>query len=135
MKTRKLLVIFISLIMTVGVFTACGGDGSTRISAISGGGSFTLALDEGGGLWAWDNNDSGQLGNGSEPESEIPGRVHSYAPIQIKKDTEFKAVSAGGCHSLAIDKDGSLWAWGGGGMGQLGNGKTKNTDISLRIKV
>jgi hypothetical protein len=36
--------------------------------------------------------------------------------------TGFTAVAAGFSHSLAIKKDGSLWAWGDNRKGQLGDG-------------
>ena len=31
-------------------------------------------------------------------------------------------IAAGGSHSLALKKDGTVWAWGGNGAGQLGDG-------------
>ena len=34
----------------------------------------------------------------------------------------FSAVAAGGQHTLALGEDGSLWAWGWNGLGQLGDG-------------
>ena len=35
-----------------------------------------------------------------------------------------KAISAGDYHSMAIKKDGLLWAWGHNLRGQVGNGST-----------
>jgi len=40
---------------------------------------------------------------------------------------------AGNNHSLAIKVDGSLWAWGYNGYGQLGNGTTANSLIPIQI--
>ena len=41
---------------------------------------------------------------------------------------DFRAVSAGAQHNLAIKEDGSLWTWGDNHYGQLGDGtKTGNT--------
>ena len=35
-------------------------------------------------------------------------------------------VSAGNHHSIALKKDGTLWAWGFNNSGQLGDGTTEN---------
>ena len=46
----------------------------------------------------------------------------------------FKSISASTYHSVAINTDGSLWAWGYNGLGQLGNGTTSNNN-TLPIKI
>jgi alpha-tubulin suppressor-like RCC1 family protein len=38
--------------------------------------------------------------------------------------TDWKQVSCGGSHTAAIKTDGTLWVWGRGDSGQLGNGVT-----------
>jgi alpha-tubulin suppressor-like RCC1 family protein len=35
-------------------------------------------------------------------------------------------ATTGGYHTVAIKADGSLWAWGRNGNGQVGNGTTVN---------
>lgn len=55
-------------------------------------------------------------------------------PIQIKKETKFKEISAGEDYSLAIDSEGYLWSWGGNQYGQLGNGTTKDTYTPIKLK-
>ena len=44
-------------------------------------------------------------------------------PLQgsMLKGVVFVALAAGGGHSLALTDDGSVWAWGANGNGQLGN--------------
>ncbi|MCL2503163.1 MAG: cell wall-binding repeat-containing protein [Coriobacteriia bacterium] len=76
----------------------------------------TLALKDGGTLWAWGNNGSGQLGDGTTGTAN-----NKNAPVLV--GTGFSAISAGrSTHSLAIKADGTLYAWGSNGSGQLGDG-------------
>ena len=42
-------------------------------------------------------------------------------------------ISAGGSHTLMIRNDGSLWAWGLNGNGQLGDGTTANKAVPTPI--
>ena len=47
----------------------------------------------------------------------------------------FKTISAGVYHTIAIKTDGTLWAWGGNGDGQLGDGTyvDKNSPVQIGI--
>ena len=74
----------------------------------------SAAIKADGSLWAWGYNGSGELGDGTTNNSDIP--------IKILEDV--KEVSLGGNHSAAIKADGSLWMWGDNYYGQLGNGTT-----------
>jgi|GEM_PF-1700544 len=42
-------------------------------------------------------------------------------------------IAAGNLHSMAIKKDGSLWAWGYNAFGQLGNGVNTNSPVPIRV--
>ena len=72
--------------------------------------SFVILPD--GTLWAWGENGSGQLGDGTTEER--------LEPVKIMSDVV--SVSAGAWHTMAIRTDGSLWAWGNNAHGQLGDG-------------
>jgi hypothetical protein len=67
-------------------------------------------------------NGSGQLGIGT-PNRDTP----------IKIMDNIVSVAAGGNHSLVIRKDGSLWSWGHGEFGQLGNGTFTNSNTPVRV--
>ncbi|WP_374352871.1 RCC1 domain-containing protein, partial [Chitinimonas sp.] len=86
------------------------GSGFSRIAA---GLNHNLALKPDGSLWAWGNNEYGQVGDGS-------GATFVSKPVQI--GSGFKAISAGNHQSLGIKLDGSLWGWGDLDYG-LGNGQ------------
>lgn len=83
--------------------------------AISAGGLHSLGLRLDGSLWAWGNNDRGQLGLGDVLQNR-------YIPERVGVWSDWISVSAGGNFSLGIRADGSLWAWGGNESGQLGLG-------------
>jgi alpha-tubulin suppressor-like RCC1 family protein len=93
--------------------TQVGSD--TDWALVSAGETYTVAVKTDGSLWTWGRNDDyGQLGLGDKLNRNVPTRVGN--------DTNWKLVSAGNKHTVAIKTDGSLWAWGYNYRGQLGNG-------------
>jgi len=87
-----------------------------RVQVVAAGGFHSLALDANGIVWAWGENTAGQLGDGSfeSPNSPV---MSVFDP-----DTEITEVLAGARHSLAVDVNQRIWAWGDNQKGQLGNG-------------
>ena len=87
-----------------------------------------LVLRNDGKVLAWGPNDEGQLGNGTSA-------VHSSSsvPVQVIRLEDVSAISAGGVHSLALKKDGTVWAWGYNGNGQLGNGSNENSNVAVQV--
>jgi alpha-tubulin suppressor-like RCC1 family protein len=95
----------------------------TSLTKVAGGAWHGLALGPPAGtstvVYAWGNNDFGQLGNGSTVSSNVPVSVSSTWP-DYGTPTE---IAAGGEHSLAITLNGTssiVWAWGNNDYGQLG---------------
>ena len=95
-----------------------------RFIAVSAGGLHSLALDSSGQAWAWGMDGSGQLGDGRNGSSTTDDSVKSTAPIKVQmpKGVRFTRIAAGYYHSLALDEQGGVWAWGLDGAGQLGDG-------------
>ncbi|MFO8080847.1 MAG: glycosyl hydrolase family 28 protein [Armatimonadota bacterium] len=81
----------------------------------------SVVLNEDGGLRAWGEGALGQLGNGDFANSDEP--VEVLGPDGAGRLTGIVAVSAGMYHTLAIDADGAVWAWGANTFGQLGDGR------------
>ncbi|MBI5640929.1 MAG: hypothetical protein HZA17_10935, partial [Nitrospirae bacterium] len=79
----------------------------------------TLAIKSDGTLWAWGQQYSGKIANGTQTEYHYFSR-----PTQIGIENNWFAVAAGGAHSVALKSDGTLWTWGYNGSGQLGDGTT-----------
>ena len=84
-----------------------------------------MALKKDGTLWAWGNNDFGELGLGDT--------IEQHAPTQVGTANDWAAAYCLGHHSVALKKDGTLWAWGENSYGQLGVGDT--TDRSSPTQV
>lgn len=86
----------------------------------------SLAIKTDGTLWAWGDNNYGQVGNGTASNLQL-------LPIQIGFDTNWAGVSAGGTSSYAIKNNGTLWSWGHNNYGQLGDGTLINKNIPTQI--
>jgi alpha-tubulin suppressor-like RCC1 family protein len=82
--------------------------GLANIVAVSAGGMHALALAKDGTVWGWCDkmfgNMYGQVGDGSTVVRPMPVRVAGL--------TDVVAVATGGKHSVALKKDGTVWAWG-----------------------
>ncbi len=92
----------------------------------------TVAILANGSVWAWGDNDRGQLGVGTRVGSDIPLRV------DVPKGVTFVKVSSGGYASYAIGRSGELWAWGDNTSGQLGTGSANTiatTPVSVGIRL
>ena len=94
--------------------------GFTTTPMISAGGAHTLALRYDGTVWAWGSNGFyGLLG--------IDSFAGSYrTPQHVDTLSNIVAVSAGDIHSLALDSNGNVWAWGSNAHGRLGLGSAKD---------
>ncbi|MFF5206375.1 RCC1 domain-containing protein [Streptosporangium sp. NPDC000396] len=90
--------------------------GLFNITAVAAGADHSLALRSDGTVWAWGDDTSGQLGDGTIGPADNP------RPIQVPGLTGIVAIAAGGDHSLALRSDGVLFAWGDDSAGQLGDG-------------
>jgi hypothetical protein len=88
--------------------------GLSNIIQIASGLNHSLAVDATGKLWAWGQNDLGQLGDG--------GREYNTAiPVPVPGKTNIIATAAHGYVagsdgeyglSLAVEGDGTIWEWG-----------------------
>ena len=67
-----------------------------------------------GNLFTWGQNTNGQLG--------VNDIVNRSTPVQIfTQSTNWKQVDSGNGFTATIKSDGTLWTWGYGQNGQLGN--------------
>jgi alpha-tubulin suppressor-like RCC1 family protein len=89
----------------------------------------TVAIKTDGTLWTWGRNQYGQLGdNNSENDTG------KYTPAQtVTSGTNWKMVSAGHSHTVAVKTDGTLWTWGYNSNGILGDNTETNKSSPIQI--
>jgi alpha-tubulin suppressor-like RCC1 family protein len=86
----------------------------------------TLAVKTDGTLWAWGNNDNGQLGLGNT--------TYRFSPVQVGALTNWLSVSASYGFTVATKTDGTAWSWGRGtSFGALGLGNTNSYSSPKQI--
>lgn len=88
---------------------------------VSAGDNYSVIVDTNGEVFACGWNYNGRVGSGDFSVSQ-----YNYY-VRVGELTGITQVSAGGSHTLAIDSDGKVWAWGSNVYGQLGNGTRINS--------
>ena len=113
-----------------GVFTG------KRVVAVSCGGSFGAALTSDGLIYTWGANTQGQLGDGggtlgTPANNPTPAGISGTGLLPGSR----KAASVTGTNSgmYAIARDGTLYSWGSGTSGGLGNGGTTSSTSPVLV--
>jgi alpha-tubulin suppressor-like RCC1 family protein len=91
-------------------------------------GHHSLALKKDGTLWAWGENCYGQLGVGDTTDR--------HSPTQVGTSRDWAAIAPGAAdsyHTVAVKRDGTLWAWGFNRFGQLGLDDTTDRHVPTRV--
>ena len=91
----------------------------TTWKQVSGGFRFTAATKTDGTLWLWGYNYNGSLGDNTSTSRSSPVQT-------ITTGTNWKQVAGGYTHTAAIKTDGTLWNWGKGGYGNIGDNTIVN---------
>jgi alpha-tubulin suppressor-like RCC1 family protein len=90
-----------------------------------------LALERASGrVWAWGNNDSGQLGDGSLVNRADAVLVRDAMAAAV---TAAVALATGASYSLILLADGRVLTTGGNGNGQLGDGTTASRSAAAVV--
>ncbi|CAB4122857.1 Regulator of chromosome condensation, RCC1 [uncultured Caudovirales phage] len=97
-----------------------------QLAAASG---FGLAIDNSGSLWAWGYNGYGQLGQNDTITRSIPVPVGTLTTWTYV--TASSSSTSGSSYGLS--SNGTLWAWGYNGSGQLGLGDTVDRSVPTQV--
>jgi len=87
----------------------------------------SFAINALGEIWAWGSNESGRLGDGTIIDQPEPVHVADFADNWV-------SISAGFDHTLALNEDGELWAWGNNVSGRLGTGNSTHSLYPIRVQ-
>lgn len=74
-----------------------------------------------GGMQAWGDNWSGELGDGTTVDRNVPVNVQNLNGVV--------AMAANYVHSVALTSDGTVWGWGDNAAGATGDGTTAQHHI------
>ncbi|MCL2609541.1 MAG: hypothetical protein FWD94_06540, partial [Treponema sp.] len=92
-----------------------------------------------GEIYLWGGSFEGLLGvdvsSVAPPSGEAWNDYNPYPmrePVKLQ-DSDWASVSAGSYHSLALKRDGTLWSWGRGMYGNIGNGNTQQESFPVKI--
>ena len=100
-----------------------GGD--AQVQHIAAGFAHTCAVRADGSAWCWGANQSGQLGEGTTSNINVP------VPVTGLGDAV--DVAAGTAFSCARRRNDTLWCWGDNRVGQLGGGSAVDRLTSTRV--
>ncbi|MDQ8208704.1 CARDB domain-containing protein [Coraliomargarita sp. SDUM461003] len=107
---------------------------SLDAAEISAGNASVLYVSDAGDLYVWGSNSSGQLGDGTQVDRDLPVASAESGPwLQVATSLVPTSSGSDGGHSLAIKADGTLWTWGNNDYGQLGLGDTTTRLVPTQV--
>ena len=115
--------------------SSSGALAGKKIVKISSGWYNSMAIDDQGKIYAWGNNNMGQLGTGNTTNSLVPVDISGSGALAGRKIVD---ISSGGestqyVHSMALDDQGKVYTWGYDYYGELGNGAGGSSYTPIQI--
>lgn len=101
------------------------GTASNWVS-VTAGSYHSLGLRADGTLWAWGDDNAGELG---------VGRLAAAPQQQVATATNWSQVSAASGHTVALRTDGTIWSWGYNPGGEIGTTTLTLNTVSEPLRV
>jgi len=129
---KKLIISIISLIIPITNLTFADWKENAKAIKVSGGEDHTLVLTQNKCPWGCGANYAYQLGIGDSYYRLTLVHVHGPGDVGFLED--INDIDAGWLHSLALDVNRGVWAWGGNyPWGQLGDGTDDDKQTPVRV--
>jgi len=106
-----------------------GANSSGEWASLDAGGKHNCGLAPDGSAYCWGEGNIGRLGDGSWSNSTSPAAVANGD----NTSGTWKQISAGGYISCGVGGDDSVYCWGAGSAGGLGNGATSDQATPVRV--
>jgi len=102
-----------------------------NVVQVAAGNSSSLALTAGGKLYSWGYGEYGQLGNGSSD-------ISRERPVEVRvSDADnppaVTSITCGVYHSMFLDKNNVLYAWGRNNSSQIGVNRNTNANSPTKV--
>jgi alpha-tubulin suppressor-like RCC1 family protein len=105
-------------------------DGNGYFDNVAAGRSFSCAT-EYGYVKCWGLNDVGQLGDGTNTSNDSGVYVEAFDGSS--DDLIAASITSNGSTVCVLSEAGTVWCWGYGLQGGLGNGATRNSSVPVRV--
>jgi alpha-tubulin suppressor-like RCC1 family protein len=105
--------------------------GLTGVQALAAGQHFVCALQTGGTVACWGDDQYGEIGGA--PQEMCGGLACSPTPTVVAGLDDVEAIAAGDEFACALISDGTVRCWGFNAYGQLGNGATADASAPIAV--
>lgn len=110
---------------------AVSGSAGSNMSTVSAGSTYACGKSTSGSVYCWGDNSSGQLGINNTAVSSTPVQVLGAGGSGTLSNVS--SLSAGGSSACAVTSAGSVYCWGSGSVGQLGQNSTANSSVPVQV--
>jgi len=101
--------------------------GGVTFTSISAGGWHTCGLTSAGAAWCWGYNGTGQLGDNTTTERDIPVAVQQGG-------VTFTSITAGWAHTCGLTSAGTAYCWGRNDWGPVGDNTTTDRHTPVAVQ-
>jgi len=107
--------------------------GGKTVTSIAVGNNFTCALVSDGTVACWGIGSSGQLGDNTATQRNVPVAVVDYNNVLYSGGKTVLSISAGYYHVCALASDYRAYCWGMGSNGQIGDNTTNQRNAPVAV--